>query len=126
VPSSLVELFDVFSLLAGAIVCVFAALSIWDVGSRSPLQLVRDAAAGARQLPSLLRGLTRLAVGLAVAAMAMVLTVRAVPFNDRALIWVVTTGIVLAALALEALLGGTLRRLCGIMPVPTEDRNRMR
>ncbi len=125
-PASFARGFDAFSLLAGAIVCVFAALSIWDVGTRSPLRLVRDAAAAARAPASLLRGLTRLAIGLALAGLAMLLTARAVPLHDRALIWVVTIGIVLAALALEALLGGTLRRLCGITTsAATEDRNRL-
>lgn len=106
------ETFDTFSRLAGAIVCAFVALAIWNVGSRSPLALARSVAAGFTRGSSIFRGLLRLIVGSIFAVLALALALGASP-DDRTFS-LLGIGAFVCGLAVEALLGTGVRRVFGI------------
>lgn len=92
---------------AFAIVFDALAFTIWDVGTRPPLQLVRDVARGARAGGSLGRGLVRFAVGLALLVLAAFIARPAMP-TMRAFT-VIETGMLIAALLVEQMVGTDLR-----------------
>jgi hypothetical protein len=106
------ETFDTFSRLAGAIVCAFVALSIWNVGSRSPLTLARSVAAGFTRGSSILRGLLRLIVGSVFAVLALALALGVSP--DEQTFSLLGIGAFVCGLAIEALLGAGVRGIFGI------------
>jgi len=80
---------------------------IWDVGTRSPRRLLGDVAAGARVPARLAAGLTRFAIGLGLLLLAALVAAPAIP-TTRAYT-VLETGMLIAALIVEQLLGDELR-----------------
>lgn len=105
---------------AFAVVFDALAFTIWDVGTRPPLRLVRDVAAGARDRGTLGRGCLRFAVGLALLILAAVVARPAMP-TMRAFT-VIETGMLIAALLVESLVGADLRSGArrGARPNPTQ------
>ena len=80
---------------------------IWDVGTRSPRRLLGDVAAGSRVPARLAAGLTRFAIGLGLLLLAALVAAPAIP-TTRAYT-VLETGMLIAALIVEQLLGDELR-----------------
>ena len=93
-----------------AVAIVFDALAfvIWDVGTRPPLQLARDLVRGARVPAKLGSGLIRFAIGCALLYLAAVVARPGMP-TLRAFT-LIETGMLIAALSVENLLGPDLRR----------------
>lgn len=92
---------------AFAIVFDALAFTIWDVGTRPPLKLVGDIARGARVRGSLWRGSVRFAVGFVLLFLAASIARPAMP-TMRAFT-VIETGMLIAALLVESLVGTELR-----------------
>lgn len=92
---------------AFAIVFDALAFTIWDVGTRPPRTLVRDVARGARVRGSLWRGIVRFAVGFMLLILAAFVARPAMP-TMRAFT-VIETGMLIAALLVESLVGTDLR-----------------
>jgi hypothetical protein len=84
------------------------AFTIWDVGTRPPLQLARDLGRGVRQPRVLARGLLRFAVGAALLVLAGLITRPAMP--SLHVFTFLETGMLIAALLVENLVGPDLRR----------------
>jgi hypothetical protein len=81
---------------------------IWDVGTRPPLRLVQDVAAGVRSPRSIVRGIVRFVVGALLLVLAGVVARPAMP-TTRAFT-IIETGMLIAALLVEQLVGNDLRR----------------
>jgi hypothetical protein len=106
--------------LAAGIVCAGIALSLWDVGRRSPIGVVRDVLATFKRRSGLLGGIVRTLAGLGYAALAIAFVVLALPEPEPSLISAFTIGAFLTGLIFEALVGASLRKLIGIRPAPTD------
>jgi len=93
-----------------ALAIVFNALAftIWDIGTRPPLRLIRDVAAGVRVPRVLAGGLLRFLIGLGLLMLAAVVARPAMP-TMRAFM-LIETGMLIAALLVENLIGPDLRR----------------
>jgi hypothetical protein len=91
------------------IAILFDALAfvIWDVGTRSPRRLLRDVAAGIRVPARLAAGLMRFAIGFGLLLLAALVASPAIP-TMRAYT-ILETGMLIAALIVEQLLGDDLR-----------------
>jgi hypothetical protein len=100
-----------------ALAIVFDALAftIWDVGTRPPLRLVRDVATGMRVARVLARGVLRFLIGLGLLVLAAVVARPAMP-TMRAFT-LIETGMIVAALLVEQLVGPDLRRASVRRPV---------
>ncbi|HZO92794.1 MAG TPA: hypothetical protein VFB22_03415 [Candidatus Baltobacteraceae bacterium] len=93
-----------------AVAIVFDALAftVWDVGTRPPLRLVRDVAAGARIPRRLFAGAVRFVLGVALLLLAALV---ARPAMATARTFTVLETLMLAAgLLVEQLVGPDLRR----------------
>jgi len=94
-----------------ALAIVFDALAftVWDVGTRPPTQLARDVGRGIRTARLLLvSGLVRFALGVALLVLAAEIARPAMP-TLRAFM-LIETGMLIAALLVENLIGPDLRR----------------
>jgi hypothetical protein len=93
-----------------ALAIVFNAMAfvVWDVGTRPPLHLARDVARGARVPAVLARGLVRFAIGAGLLFLAAVIARPGIP-TLRAFT-LIETGMLIAALMVETLIGPDLRR----------------
>ena len=93
-----------------ALAIVFDALAftIWDVGTRPPLRLIRDVAAGVRIPRVLAQGLLRFLIGVGLLMLAALVARPAMP-TMRAFT-LIETGMIVAALLVEQLVGPDLRR----------------
>ncbi len=102
---------EVLTRFALAIVLDALAFVVWDVGTRPPLRLLRDLARGVR-VPALLgRGLLRFALGAGLLVLGALIARPAMP-GPRAFT-VLETGMLVAALVVEALIGTDLRSRSG-------------
>jgi hypothetical protein len=101
---------DSFWRLAGAIALDALALAVWNVGTRAPLAVLREALRAARDARRLLAGTLTLLVGLIFVAAGAVLLLPAVddPADDFLPVEIFTF---IIALALEYLIGGDIRAL---------------
>jgi len=106
--------------LAAGILCAGIALSLWDVGSRSPIAVVRSVLAAFRRPSRLVGGIVRTLAGIGYAVLAIAFVVLALPNPEPALISAFTIGAFLTGLIFEALVGASLRKLIGIRPTPTD------
>jgi hypothetical protein len=99
---------EVIARLAGAIVLSTFALSIWNIGTRAPLAVLRDMAGAMRNRRAFVTGTLSLVVGLVFVAAATVLILPTVADVkvDFVPIQIFT---LLAALAIEHLVGNDLR-----------------
>lgn len=88
------------------------ALVVWNVGSRSPIGVVRDARKALMKPQAIVAGLLALVVGLIFVAAATVLLLPAVP-NPQVYFAPVQICTLLIALAIEFLIGADLRRIAG-------------
>jgi hypothetical protein len=93
--------------LALAILLDAAALVIWDVGTRPPLTLVADVRRAVAQRRGLVAGTMRFLIGVALIALGAWVVGPMMP--DRRTFTIVQTGILIAALIVEQLLGPDLR-----------------
>ncbi len=93
-----------------ALAIVFDALAftIWDIGTRPPLRLMRDVANGVRVPRVLARGVLRFLIGFGLLFLAAVVARPAMP-TMRAFT-LIETGMIVAALLVEQLVGPDLRR----------------
>jgi hypothetical protein len=93
-----------------AIAIVFDALAfvVWDVGTRPPLQLARDMSRGARVPAKLARGIVRFLIGCGLLFLAALVARPGMP-TLRAFT-LIETGMLIAALIVENLIGPDLRR----------------
>ena len=93
-----------------AIAIVFNALAftIWDVGTRPPMTLARDLARGVRIPRALVYGIIRFLVGFGLLALAVLVARPAIP--TLRVFTFVETGMLIAALLVEQLVGPDLRR----------------
>jgi hypothetical protein len=93
-----------------AFAILFDALAfvVWDVGTRPPQRLAGDLVAGLRSPRRLLTGLLRFGIGAGLLVLAIVVALPAIP-SLRAFT-VLETGMLIAALLVEALIGEDLRR----------------
>ena len=100
-----------------ALAIVFDALAftIWDVGTRPPLRLIHDVARGARVPRVLASGLLRFLIGSGLLVLAAVVARPAMP-TMRAFT-LIETGMIVAALLVEQLVGPDLRRASVRRPV---------
>jgi hypothetical protein len=84
-----------------------AVLIVWDIGTRSPVRLIVDVRAGFRERSTVIRGLTRLAVGviglLAAATVSASVATRAADFT------IIECWALVTALVIEQLVGPDLR-----------------
>ncbi len=90
-----------------AIVLDALAFVVWDVGTRPPLQLLREVARGVRVPAVLGRGTIRLVVGGLLLLLAAVVARPAMP--SMHVFTLLETGMLIAALIVEALIGPDLR-----------------
>ena len=92
-----------------ALAIVFDALAftIWDVGTRPPLRLIRDVASGLRVPRVLAQGVLRFLIGFGLLFLAAVIAQPAMP-TMRAFT-LIETGMIVAALLVEQLVGPDLR-----------------
>jgi hypothetical protein len=99
-----------FVVVRFALAIVFDALAftIWDIGTRPPLRLARDVANGVRAPRVLVRGLLRFLIGFGLLFLAALIAGPALP-TARAFT-LVETGMLVAALLVEQLVGPDLRR----------------
>ena len=97
-----------FLRFATAIVFDALAFVIWDVGTRPPLQLIRDVTRGARIPAVVVRGSLRFLTGFGLLFLAAFIMRPGVP-TLRAFT-LVETGMLIAALLVENLVGPDLRR----------------
>ena len=91
-----------------AIVLDALAFTIWDIGTRPPLRLIRDVASGVRVPRVLARGVLRFLIGFGLLLLAAVVARPAMP-TMRAFT-LIETGMIVAALLVEQLVGPDLRR----------------
>jgi hypothetical protein len=93
-----------------ALAIVFDALAftVWDVGTRPPLTLARDVARGVRVPRALAFGIMRFLVGFGLLILAAVVAMPAV--RGLRTFTFVETGMLIAALLVEQLVGPDLRR----------------
>ena len=111
---TLLLVLDLFAHLLASIVCFAAGLIVWDVGTRSPAHVLIDAAAAARSPKALLRGLIRFFIGLLFVAVSIVVLFFAVPAAEAGRYMIYQIGAVVAALAVEILIGDDVRPLLGV------------
>ncbi|MEA2665158.1 MAG: hypothetical protein QOI11_2102 [Candidatus Eremiobacteraeota bacterium] len=102
---------EVLTRFALAIVLDALAFVVWDVGTRPPLRLLRDLARGARVPAVLGRGLLRFALGAGLLVLGA-LVARPALRGPHAFT-VLETGMLVAALIVEALIGNDLRAPLG-------------
>jgi hypothetical protein len=93
--------------IALTIVLDTVALTVWNIGTRSPVQLVADVRAGLRERSSVVRGTARFALGaiamVAAAAVSAQVTARRLDFT------IIESWALVVALVIEQLVGPDLR-----------------
>lgn len=105
---------NLFTQLLASIICFAAGLIVWDIGTRSPAQVVIDAATAARTPKALLRGVVRFFIGLLFIAVSIAVLFFAVPPAEAGRYMIYQIGAVVAALAVEILIGEDVRPLLGV------------
>ena len=93
---------------AAAIMFDALAFTVWDVGTRPPAELIRDITRGFRLPRSVVGGAVRFAIGLALLFLAGAVARPAMPTLQA--FTLIETGMLIAALLVEALIGPDLRR----------------
>jgi hypothetical protein len=106
---------DAFLRIAGAIVLETLAFVVWNVGSRSPLDVLRDAYRALRTGRGLFSGIVALAIGLLFVAAATILLQPAINDPDRDFMPVELVTF-LIALGLDRLIGNDVRALAAREP----------
>lgn len=93
-----------------ALAIVFDALAftVWDVGTRPPLTLAHDIARGVRLPRSLAAGTVRFLIGFGLLVLAAVIVMPSV--RGLRTFTFIETGMLIAALLVEQLVGPDLRR----------------
>ncbi len=99
--------FEVLVRFAVAIALDALAFVVWDVGTRPPTRLVRDVARGVRVPRSLARGTIRFLVGALLLLLAGYVARPGMPSEHA--FTVLETGMLIAALIVENLIGSDLR-----------------
>jgi hypothetical protein len=106
---------DAFLRIAGAIVLETLAFVVWNVGSRSPIDVLRDAYRAFRTGRGLFTGIVALAIGLVFVAAATILLQPALNDTDRDFM-PVELATFLIALGLDRLIGNDVRGLAAREP----------
>ena len=104
--------------LAAGILCAGIALSLWDIGTRSPVQAVRDILDAFAHPKALIGGFVRTLAGLGYMALAIAFVVLALG-ETPGLFTAFGIATLLTGLVFEALVGPSIRRMVGIRPTPT-------
>ena len=93
-----------------ALAIAFDALAfiVWDVGTRPPSCLVRDVWSGLRRPSAFVSGVARVLAGLGLIVLAFV--VARPGFTSSRSFMIIQTGMLIAALIVENLIGPDLRR----------------
>ena len=99
---------EIFVRFAFAIVLNAFAFTMWDVGTRPPLQLAQDIARGVRVPRIFALGILRFVVGLALLFAAADVARPAIPSLHA--FTFLETGMLIAALLVETLIGPDVRR----------------
>jgi hypothetical protein len=99
---------------AAAIVFDALAFTVWDVGTRDPLRLLRDVSSGVRFPRRFAAGVLRFLTGCALLALAGVVARPAMPTLRT--FTVLETLMLIAALLVEQLVGPDLRRAVWARP----------
>jgi hypothetical protein len=103
---------DAFARIAGGIVLQTLAFAVWNVGSRTPLGLLRDVRRSLSDGRSFFAGAVAAAIGAVFSVAAAVLVLPALVDPARTFVPVELL-LVVPALALDYLVGDDLRRLAG-------------
>ncbi len=106
---------DAFLRIAGAIVLETLAFVVWNVGSRSPLDVIRDASRAFRTGRGLFTGIVALAIGLVFVAAATILLQPALNDTDRDFM-PIELATFLIALGLDRFIGNDLRGIAAREP----------
>jgi hypothetical protein len=106
---------DAFLRIAGAIVLETLAFVVWNVGSRSPLDVLRDAYRAVRTGRGLFVGIVALTIGFVFVAAATILLQPALNDADRDFM-PVELATFLIALGLDRLIGSDVRGLAARQP----------
>ncbi|MGD0052261.1 MAG: hypothetical protein ABSD03_10665 [Vulcanimicrobiaceae bacterium] len=93
--------------LAVAVVLDVVAFVVWDVGTRAPLDLITDVRRAVAARRGLLAGSARFAVGAVLLLLAGLIAGPAMP--DQRTFTLLETGMLIAALLVEQLIGPDLR-----------------
>ncbi len=103
---------DAFARIAGGIVLQTLAFAVWNVGSRTPLGVLRDVRRSFSDGRSFFAGAVATAIGAVFSVAAAVLVLPALVDPARTFVPVELL-LVVPALALDFLVGDDLRRLAG-------------
>ncbi len=98
--------------MAGGIILETLALVVWNIGTRTPVMFLRDLSSALRRRRGIFAGIMSFIVGAIFAVAGVVLMLPAIPNPSLELI-PVEFGSIVAALAIELLIGPDLRRLAG-------------
>ena len=112
---------EVIVRFALAIVLDAFAFVVWDVGTRPPTRLLRDIARGVRVPTAVGRGTIRFLIGALLLLLAAFVARPAMPSAHA--FTVLETGMLIAALIVEALIGADLRRSPRSRAASAEGRN---
>lgn len=99
---------EIFVRFGLAILLDALAFTLWDVGTRAPLRLASDVAAGVRIPRVLALGVLRFIIGAALLLMAADVARPAIPSMHA--FTLLETGMLIAALLVETLVGPDVRR----------------
>ncbi len=97
-----------------AICCAASALILWNLGTRSPDAIARDMMHGVTSPRPFLIGLIRLTLGAFLAYIAISLVAHTLRYGPTSIFSAFAIGTFLAALAVDALIGDSVRKALGI------------
>jgi len=104
----------IFSHLVGSIACASLTLIIWDIGTRSPAQLLSDIGKATSNPRVLVVGTVRFLIGLVFVVVSVTLMFFAVPENEFSRYTLYEIGAFITALAVELLIGDDMRLFLGL------------
>ncbi|MGZ3496005.1 MAG: hypothetical protein ACXWNK_19295 [Vulcanimicrobiaceae bacterium] len=108
-------LLDTFPRLVGVTLFWVIALTVWDIGRHSPMQIPRAIARACSSAARFLAGLLRFTIGLLAAFLALAVLTSTLPPGESAGIFsAYAIGTFLAALAVDVLIGDALRGIVRI------------
>lgn len=105
---------ELFTSIAGAIICAAVGLIILDIGTRSPGQVLADVITASRSAYATIRGLIRVLIGLVFTGISVGLTFFSLPPIEFDRYTIYQIAVFLAALAVELLIGDQVRALVGV------------
>ncbi len=104
---------DLVSQLIAAILCAAVGFIIWDIGTRSPAQVVSDVFCAAHDPRRMIGGLARFSAGLVFVLISIGLIFFAIPSIEAPRYTLYQIGTFIIALLIEVLVGDDVRPLLG-------------